>query len=81
MIWVVVAINAGFVFAMVQAVRAGSAQGWCENQPWQRETCGDRQVGAMIGPGWLALAWGVALVVMGVMLWHTRRPKGWYQGA
>lgn len=80
MIWIAVAINLGFAFAMVQALRAGSARGWCNENPFTSvKECGPREVGAMVGPGWLAFAWGVTAVVLGVMLWHTRRPKGWYR--
>ena len=72
--WVALVINAGFVFAMVQAVRAGSAQGWCTENPYTRgDDCGDRAIGAMVGPGWLLFVWVVVDVVLGVMLWFTRR--------
>ena len=70
--WIALAINLGFAYAMFQAIRAQSASGWCLDAQVEAGTC-TRAVGGMIGPGWLALAWGVTDVVLGVMLWYSRR--------
>lgn len=72
--WLLMGANAAFVFMMVQALRAGSAQGWCTETYGQAPRCGDREVGAIVGPGWLLFAWVVVDVVLGVIWWYSR-PK------